>query len=112
RPIGVLVVQNRVERVYTEDEVEDLQIVAMVLAEMMAGSDMQAVEELRGVEIAPHRPELLKGARFAEGLAYGVAVLHEPPVAPSQLLSDDVGAEEKRLASAIAALKDQIDTML
>src|SRR5512138_3177818 len=31
RAIGVLVVQNRTARHYTEDEVEDLQIVAMVL---------------------------------------------------------------------------------
>ena len=37
RAIGVLTVQNRTERSYTEEEVEDLQIIAMVLAEMVAG---------------------------------------------------------------------------
>src|SRR5277367_122675 len=37
RAIGVLVVQNRTSRIYTEDDVEDLQIIAMVLAEMVAG---------------------------------------------------------------------------
>ncbi len=112
RAIGVLVVQNRTERVYTDDEVEDLQIVAMVLAEMVAGGELIGEDELKGVEIAPHRPERLKGAKFADGLAYGVVVLHEPPVAPSQLLSDDVVAEEARLTEAIAALQAQIDTML
>src|SRR3569833_3906247 len=70
RTIGVLVVQNRTERVYTEDEVEDQQIMAMVLAEMMAGGELQSVEELMGVELAPHRPELHKNAHKAEGLAY------------------------------------------
>src|SRR5690606_33778973 len=40
--IGVLVVQNRTERVYTDDEVEDLQIIAMVLAEMVAGGELIA----------------------------------------------------------------------
>src|ERR1700754_1213936 len=79
RAIGVLVVQNRTERVYTEDEVEDLQIVAMVLAEMMAGGELMSQEELKGVEIAPRRPERIKGLKFADGLAYGVAVLHEAP---------------------------------
>ncbi|MFN3523996.1 MAG: phosphoenolpyruvate--protein phosphotransferase [Phenylobacterium sp.] len=112
RAIGVLVVQNRTERVYTEDEVEDLQIVAMVLAEMVAGGDLISEEELKGVELAPHRPERLKGSRFSDGLAYGVAVLHEPPVAPSQLLADDVAAEEERLKTAVAALQAQIDDML
>lgn len=111
RAIGVLVVQNRTERVYTEDEVEDLQIIAMVLAEMVAG-ELISEDELSGVEITPHRPERLKGARFADGLALGVAVLHEPPVAPSQLLADDVVAEEARLKTAIIALQAQIDEML
>src|SRR5512135_1595733 len=89
RTIGVLVVQNRTERVYTEDEVEDLQIVAMVLAEMMAGNELISQEELKGVEIAPRKPERIKGLKFSEGLAYGVAVLHEAPVTPSQLLAED-----------------------
>jgi len=112
RAIGVLVVQNRTERVYTEDEVEDLQIIAMVLAEMVAGGELITEEELKGVELAPHKPERLKGSRFADGLAFGVAVLHEPPVAPSQLLADDVVAEEARLKTAVAALQAQIDEML
>lgn len=112
RTIGVLVVQNRTARVYTEDEVEDLQIVAMVLAEMVAAGEMAGEGELKGVEIAPHRPELIKGSKFGDGLAYGVAVLHEQPVAPSQLLSEDVVAEEARLKVAIDSLQAQIDTML
>ena len=112
RAIGVLVVQNRTARNYTDDEVEDLQIVAMVLAEMVAAGELIGEAALKGVEIAPHRPERLKGSRFGDGLAYGVAVLHEPPVAPSQLLSEDVAAEERRLAAAIASLQAQIDQML
>jgi len=112
RSIGVLVVQNRTARHYTEDEVEDLQIIAMVLAEMVAGGELISEDELKGVELAPHRPERLKGSKFADGLAYGVAVLHEPPVAPSQLLADDVVAEEQRLKNAVAGLQAQIDDML
>src|SRR5580693_6485860 len=112
RAIGVLVVQNRTERVYAEDEVEDLQIIAMVLAEMVAGGERLAEGALKDVEIAPHRPERLKGVRFAEGLAYGEAVLHEAPVAPEQLLSEDVPAEEARLKTALAALQTQIDQMM
>src|ERR1700760_2632301 len=64
RTIGVLVVQNRTERVYGEEEVEDLQIIAMVLAEMVAGGQLTQ-GALKDVEIAPHRPERLKGVRFA-----------------------------------------------
>ncbi|MDB5429885.1 MAG: ptsP [Caulobacter sp.] len=112
RAIGVLVVQNRTERVYGEEEVEDLQIIAMVLAEMVAAGDLLAEAELRDVEIAPHKPERLKGAKFAEGLAYGIAVMHEAPVVAEQLLSDDAAAEEIKLDVAINALRMQIDAML
>ena len=112
RTIGVLVVQNRTERVYAEEEVEDLQIIAMVLAEMVAGSEILSEAPFKDVEIAPHKPERLKGVRFADGLAIGTAVLHEAPVAPEQLLSDDPAAEERRLAAAIAALQNQIDQMM
>src|SRR5579871_535094 len=112
RPIGVLVVQNRTSRIYGEDEVEDLQIIAMVLAEMVSAGEVLDATQLKEVEIAPQRPERLRGQRLADGLAMGVAVLHEAPVAASQLLSDDPAAEEMRLKTAIGELQAQIDEML
>ncbi len=112
RSVGALVVQNRTARVYGEDEVEDLQTIAMVLSEMVAAGELVDPEELKDVELAPHKPERLKGVRFAEGLAFGVAVLHEAPVAPEQLLADDPAQEEIRLQQALEALRRQIDEML
>ncbi len=112
RAIGVLVVQNRTERVYSDDEVEDLQIVAMVLAEMVAGGELASEGPLKGIDLAPTKPERVKGLRFADGLALGVVVLHEPPVAPSQLLAEDVMAEDARLKTAISGLQAQLDQML
>jgi len=112
RTIGVLVVQNRTERTYAEEEVEDLQIIAMVLAEMVAGGELFNEAELKNVELAPHKPERLKGAKFADGLAYGRAVLHESAVMPSDLLSEDTPAESLRLHKAIEALQLQLDGML
>ncbi len=112
RTIGVLVVQNRTERTYAEEEVEDLQIIAMVLAEMVAGGELFNEAELKNVELAPHKPERLKGTKFADGLAYGRAVLHETAVMPSDLLSDDAPAESLRLQKAIEALQLQLEGML
>lgn len=112
RPVGALVVQNRTARVYGEDEVEDLQTIAMVLAEMVASGELVGQAELKDVELAPHRPERLKGQRFADGLAFGVAVLHEAPVAPEKLLADDAVLEELRLKQGVEALRAQIDEMM
>ena len=112
RAIGVLVVQNRSERRYDEDEVEDIQTIAMVLAETVASGELLGQEELRDIEVAPHRPERLKGQRFAEGLAFGHVVLHEAPVPPENLLAEDPQSEEVRLHEALVALKANIDKML
>jgi len=112
RAIGVLVVQNRTARVYGEDEVEDLQIIAMVLAELVSAGDLIDPTQLKDVEIAPQRPERMRGQKLADGLALGVAVLHEAPVAAGKLLSDDPAAEELRLQTAITQLQAQIDEML
>ena len=112
RAIGVLVVQNRSERRYDEDEVEDIQTIAMVLAETVASGELLAQDELRDIEVAPHRPERLKGQRFAEGLAYGHVVLHEAPVPPENLLAENQQVEEIRLREALVGLKANIDSML
>src|SRR3712207_6747379 len=43
RTLGVLVVQNRAHRLYTEEEVEALQTTSMVLAEMIASGELKAM---------------------------------------------------------------------
>ena len=48
----MLVVQNRTERRYDEDEVEDIQTIAMVLAETVSSGELLDQEELRDVELA------------------------------------------------------------
>ena len=45
--IGVLVVQNRARRTYSEEEVEALQTTAMLLAEMIASGELQAIADAR-----------------------------------------------------------------
>lgn len=112
RAIGVLVVQNRSERRYDEEEVEDIQTIAMVLAETVASGELLAQDELRDIEVAPHRAENLKGQRFAEGLAFGHVVLHEAPVPPENLLAENQQVEEIRLREALVGLKANIDSML
>ena len=84
----------------------------MVLSETVSSGELLAQDELRDVELAPHRPERLKGQKFADGLAFGHVVLHEAPLAPEKLLSDDPAMEEARLKLALATLKSGLDVML
>jgi phosphotransferase system enzyme I (PtsP) len=109
--VGVLVVQNRTKRHYTEEEVEALQTVAMVLAEVVAAADL--IDETPGEPgLTRQRPFHIQGASFAEGIALGHAVLHEPRVHVTKLIAEDTELELKRLEQAVYALRGSIDDML
>lgn len=109
RVFGVLVVQNRASRVYTEEEVESLQTVAMVLMEMVAAGNFGDLSGLQEVEVRPSRPERLVGRGFADGLAIGHAVLHEPHAPLGRAFADDPVREEARIDAALARVRKTID---
>src|SRR6202795_4950835 len=102
--LEVLVVQNRARRTYSEEEIESLQTTAMLLAEMIASGELQAIAGQPSA-IALRRPLSLQGAQIAEGVGLGHVVLHQPRVVVSKIVADDVGAELSRLETAIEAMR-------
>ncbi len=112
RTFGVLVVQNRVPRVYGEDEVEALQTIAMVLAEMVASGAFGDLSGLADVEALPSRPELLQGRAFSDGIVIGTAVLHEPHAPLGRVIADDPIREEQRLDDALKQVRGALEEML
>jgi len=111
RTLGVLVVQNRSYRNYVEEEIEALQTTAMVLAEMFASGELEDLT-IPGADLDVNRPVHLKGAGFAEGIALGHVVLHEPRVVVTQLIAEDVEHELRRLDAAMASLRLSVDDLL
>jgi phosphotransferase system enzyme I (PtsP) len=109
--LGVLVVQNRARRTYSEEEVEALQTTAMVLAEMIASGELSALAK-PGAEPAARRSLHLVGAALNEGIALGHVVLHEPRVVVTNFIADDPQKERKRLETAITTLRADLDLML
>ena len=109
--LGVLVVQNRARRVYTEEEIEALQTTAMLLAEMVAGGALQALAR-PGVESTLTRHIELRGSPAAEGVGLGHAVLHQPRIQITKLISDDPGAETLRLEVAVEGMREELDRLI
>ena len=109
---GVLTVQNRAERIYAEEEVEALQTVAMVLAEVVAQGGFFNVAELDEPELRIDRPRKFVGEGLSEGVAVGRVVLHEPRVKVERMIADNPVDELKRLEAAIAGLRESVDEML
>ncbi|MGH7213038.1 MAG: phosphoenolpyruvate-utilizing N-terminal domain-containing protein, partial [Acetobacteraceae bacterium] len=109
--LGVLVVQNRARRTYVEEEVEALQTTAMVLAEMIASGELAALAQ-PGAEPAARHSMHKVGAILSDGIALGHVVLHEPRVVITNIVADDVPAEIKRLETALATVRADVDLML
>jgi len=109
--LGVLVVQNRTYRVYTEEEVEALQTTAMVVAEMLATGELQALAPIE-TGIALRRPVYQRGVALADGVGLGHVVLHEPRVVVKNLIAETIEPELQRLDSAIAEVRLSIDELI
>ncbi|VAW13128.1 Phosphocarrier protein kinase/phosphorylase, nitrogen regulation associated [hydrothermal vent metagenome] len=112
RTIGVLVVQNVNPRTYVEDEVEALQITAMVIAETVATGDFGTAAAAAKVDPGHLLSLRRQGSALSGGIALGHAVLHEPRVVVNVIVSEDVEFEEKRLQAGLAALRLSVDEML
>lgn len=108
--LGVLVVQSRVAREYSEDEVYALEVVAMVLAEM---TELGAfVGEGAALSARHQHPVMLRGITAQEGTAEGQVWLHEPRVVVTNPIADNPESEKDRLTDAIETLRSAIDDML
>jgi phosphotransferase system enzyme I (PtsP) len=108
--LGVLVVQNRARRTYSEEEEEALQTTAMVLAEMIASGELLALAK-PGAEPAIRPRRHLNGVPISDGIALGHVVLHEPRVTVKNVIADDVQKELARLNEAVDTLRGDLDAM-
>jgi phosphotransferase system enzyme I (PtsP) len=109
--LGVLVVQNRARRTYSEEEVEALQTTAMLLAEMIASGELQSLAQ-PGQSLSLQKPMALAGSPLSEGVGLGHVYLHEPRIVVKQLVAEDPQAELQRLDLAINAMREQIDQLI
>lgn len=107
RAIGVLTVQNRTPRHYSDEEVEALQITAMILAELAASGELGWARAERS-----RSRRMVSGVALSGGIAIGHVVFHVPRVAVERLFADNPEAESRRLAEAVEQLRSTVDDML
>ncbi|MEJ2035821.1 MAG: phosphoenolpyruvate--protein phosphotransferase, partial [Maritimibacter sp.] len=108
--LGVLVVQSKEGRAFSEDEIYGMEVVAMVIAEM---TELGAFAG-EGAALAPlhRRPALFRGGIGQEGSAMGHVWLHEPRVVVTNPIADDPEEELKRLDEAVDTLQTAVDELL
>jgi len=108
--LGVLVVQSKEMRSYSDDEVYALEVVAMVLAEM---TELGAFTGEGAALSARHQqPVMFRGVVGQEGTADGHVYLHEPRVVVTNPIADDPQRESERLTAAVDRLRLSVDDLL
>lgn len=112
RVIGVLAIQNRTRRNYNDEEVETLQTVAMVLAELVAGGELIDPKELLPADGTISGPLRVEGLKLNSGIGIGQAVVHRPHFRIERLVAEDASFERERLRSAFVEMHGAIDVMM
>lgn len=110
--VGVLCVQHVDPRNYGDEEVEALQTVAMVLAELIAGSGLIDDKEMAKARAQRTGIQRLPGLKIVDGLARGVVVFHEPRVVIDHTVAEDIEAEKLRVRAAFQTMRTHIDKMM
>ncbi|MBS0561230.1 MAG: GAF domain-containing protein [Proteobacteria bacterium] len=109
RTLGVLAVQSRDPRLYADDEVEVLETVAMLLAEVLPalGALGGSAEGVGGMV-----PRTFAGTPLVGGIAVGPIVLRRARLGARRMLAEDVAAEQARLDEAAARMQREIDALV
>lgn len=112
RVLGVLAVQNRTRRQYDEEEIETLQTIAMVLAELVSAGHIVSPNEVQQVDGIGLLPLRVDGVQLTPGVAIGRAVLHEPRIVIHRVVAEDVAQEQERFQEALHGVREDVDRML
>ncbi len=109
RVLGVLAVQNRTPRQFTDQEVDELETVAMLLAEMLPSTHSA---EAGGEGLTGTVPRIFAGTTLMTGIASGPVVLHATRLTGIRLLAEDPARELERLREASDRMQRGLDEML
>ena len=107
--LGVLVVQNRTPKEYSDEDIEVLQATAMVIAENLISGAVAGTGA--AIEVSRSQTMIIEGEPLSAGIAMGHIVLHEPRIVVTQLMAENPAVEVVRLDDALDKLQAHIDEM-
>ena len=111
RAVGVLAVQHIDQRGYQDVEIEALQTVAMVLAELIANAGLIDTATTGGDRVQSTAAVRVAGQKLVDGMGSGFAVFHQPRIVVEHTVAEDTDAERHRVYAAFDKMREQIERM-
>ncbi len=108
--LGVLVVQNRATREYSDEDIEVMQATALVVGENLVSGAVAGTSA--ALELSKPLVTVIDGVPMSEGIALGHAVIHEPRIVVKKLMAEDPAHEMTRLDTALSGLRASLDEMM
>ncbi|NRA82084.1 MAG: phosphoenolpyruvate--protein phosphotransferase, partial [Pseudoalteromonas sp.] len=109
--LGVIVVQQKLARVFSPDEESFLITLSAQLASQLAHAE---IKEILRVDEFSHQTSVLKGVSSAPGIAIGEAFVVIPKLDFSSIelqKDDDVSTQRKLFTQAVAATRNEFNTL-
>lgn len=112
KSIGVLALKSKNQRVYSTDDLDLMQTIAILLSEWIVIHDGGYDRHQQNGFDEPRPMVTFHGLSLSPGTALGRAVLHHPQLSIHQLLTDDTGLEKKRFEKALHQTQESIQCMI
>lgn len=106
--LGVFAIQTIAVQAFSEEIVELLETIAMVIAEMLAATQLETKEKL----ITSESHTRIEGVRLIDGVAVGQAFLHQRLERIVNILAKDPKFEIKKLNAALKTVEQEVVNML
>ncbi len=112
RLLGVLVVQTQQAHTYQEDEIETLETVAMLIAQLIISANFTP-EKHPLLQVPKDMRSRIEGVRLVAGMAVGKAFVHRRMERVTDLVSSsDESFEQDRLIQALAQMEKTLNETL
>ncbi len=109
KTIGVLTIRNKKYKDYDNNAMQSLEIIAMLLADLIASSDMddykKTIAKNKGIKIK----DRIKGMSLSKGYGIGNAVVHRRRKVVSKIFADDKAKELEKLENSYKKMIDDLD---
>ena len=112
RTLGVIAIQNRDSRHYSDDEVEVIETIAMLLPDALTAARDHSGDGRHEDDFAGTLAQHFDASPLSPGIVFGRVFIHGARPPPRLMLADDPDAEEARLAVALGAMRQGLDRLI